>query len=476
MTAYRLFLLGVAVIALHVIDDSFLQPQRGTSAADHLVSGLVPLAAARARRLGLPAPARRPPGRARAGARRARARRERRGGALRGRRRRLHRASPRIPAGLLLLGLGVDHAVADAPHGTAGGSCAAPLLGVAGLLVFLFVVLPVGMAYVNVHVARAVVPAPHLGAPHENVTLTTSDGLKLQGLVRPVAQRRRGDRLPGPQGPAAAHADARPPRLRRAAASTAAARARARASSTSWGWGGERDLQGRDRVPAAPPRRRARPHRRARAVGRRRADDRGRRLHAGAEGRRVRGRRHALAVASCSTRPGAGEVDRSPRSRRSRPPRPPTFYNQAAAAEPDRPRREGRAAPAAAHVLRARPGRRDRAQPGLSPRGRRVRDAVGDPRRRPHRRHPRAAGGVRAARRRLLRRRAGASSRAAPSSTPRASCPRASATILVPWRMRSLEVWSKVTSTTSSGRRETHSSSRSLFQREGSPMPRSPVS
>ena len=34
---------ALAVMALHVIDDSFLQPANGTSAADHLVSGLVPL-------------------------------------------------------------------------------------------------------------------------------------------------------------------------------------------------------------------------------------------------------------------------------------------------------------------------------------------------------------------------------------------------------------------------------------------------
>jgi len=39
------FLIAVAVIALHVLDDSFVQPEPGTSAADHLVSGLVPLAA-----------------------------------------------------------------------------------------------------------------------------------------------------------------------------------------------------------------------------------------------------------------------------------------------------------------------------------------------------------------------------------------------------------------------------------------------
>ena len=40
-----LFLLAVAAIALQVIDDNFLQPQPGTSARDHLASGLVPLAA-----------------------------------------------------------------------------------------------------------------------------------------------------------------------------------------------------------------------------------------------------------------------------------------------------------------------------------------------------------------------------------------------------------------------------------------------
>ncbi len=39
-----LVLIAIAMIALHLIDDSFLQPQPGTSAGDHLVSGLVPLA------------------------------------------------------------------------------------------------------------------------------------------------------------------------------------------------------------------------------------------------------------------------------------------------------------------------------------------------------------------------------------------------------------------------------------------------
>src|SRR5207237_890145 len=36
---------AIAALALHVLDDNFVQPEAGTSAADHLVSGLVPLAA-----------------------------------------------------------------------------------------------------------------------------------------------------------------------------------------------------------------------------------------------------------------------------------------------------------------------------------------------------------------------------------------------------------------------------------------------
>ena len=40
----RIVVLGLAVVALHVVDDNYVQTQRGTSAGDHLASGLVPLA------------------------------------------------------------------------------------------------------------------------------------------------------------------------------------------------------------------------------------------------------------------------------------------------------------------------------------------------------------------------------------------------------------------------------------------------
>ena len=44
LTGIAVARVALGVIALHVADDNFLQPQPGTSAGDHLVSGLVPLA------------------------------------------------------------------------------------------------------------------------------------------------------------------------------------------------------------------------------------------------------------------------------------------------------------------------------------------------------------------------------------------------------------------------------------------------
>ena len=43
-TERGLFTSAVAVVGLHVADDNFLQPEPGTSPADHLPGGLVPLA------------------------------------------------------------------------------------------------------------------------------------------------------------------------------------------------------------------------------------------------------------------------------------------------------------------------------------------------------------------------------------------------------------------------------------------------
>src|SRR5580765_6960430 len=43
-TEHGVFVTALAVVGLHVADDSFLQPNPGVHASDHLAGGLVPLA------------------------------------------------------------------------------------------------------------------------------------------------------------------------------------------------------------------------------------------------------------------------------------------------------------------------------------------------------------------------------------------------------------------------------------------------
>ena len=152
-----LFLIAIALIALHVIDDSFVQPQPGTSAGDHLVSGLVPLALLALAAWAYP--------RLRGGRRGALALALGVLGLAAGGEA-IHYASTigasgddytgllAIPAGLLLLGLGVvtlwrTRRTDDSrPRRYMRRS----LLGAAGAVVFVYVVLPVGMSYVDTHV------------------------------------------------------------------------------------------------------------------------------------------------------------------------------------------------------------------------------------------------------------------------------------------------------------------------------------
>jgi hypothetical protein len=41
---------SLSIVGLHIVHDSFLQPEPGTSALDHLAGGLIPLAALVSRR------------------------------------------------------------------------------------------------------------------------------------------------------------------------------------------------------------------------------------------------------------------------------------------------------------------------------------------------------------------------------------------------------------------------------------------
>ena len=111
------------------------------------------------------------------------------------------------------------------------------------MLTFVFVVLPVGMEYVDTHTARAVVPA---GRPRRRRTrtsrFTTSDGLELHGWYVPSRNGAAVIAFPGRKGPQA------PARmLIRHGYGVLLFDRRGEGESdgdpNGWGWGGDRDLQ-----------------------------------------------------------------------------------------------------------------------------------------------------------------------------------------------------------------------------------------
>ena len=149
--------------------------------------------------------------------------------------------------------------------------------------------MPVSIGYFATHILRAVVPTPNLGAAHEDVSFTTSDGLRLRGLVHPLEQRRHRDRLPRPLRPAEAHAHAREARLRRPPLRPPR-RGRERGRSEHVRLGRRPRPARRDRRTSEPPRRRPRPDRRDRLLGRRRDADPRRGALGRVQGGRLRGR------------------------------------------------------------------------------------------------------------------------------------------------------------------------------------------
>ena len=181
---------AIAVMALHVIDDSFLQPASGTTFADHLVSGLVPLAALAAVAWAFP--------RLRPGAR-------------------ATTALVLAPFGIALgaeavyywreVGLSGDDytGLLAIPAGVAMLGVAAAtlwtsrrlddsrywryprrlLLAGAGVLGLFWIVSPLSASYGFTHITRAEVPVAKLGTVYEKVTLRTSDGLDLAGWYIP---------------------------------------------------------------------------------------------------------------------------------------------------------------------------------------------------------------------------------------------------------------------------------------------------
>jgi hypothetical protein len=189
-TESRLARLSLAVIALHVVDDSFLQPNAGVAASDHLVGGLALVTLIGLGAVVYP--------RLRAGARGATA----------------------LLAGFLGLLVGTEAAYYSVELGPSGDDYSGLLAVIAGLVLLgigaatlwrsrrrddrlwwrygrrvliaigVFVVanivlLPLAVAYVTTHAAGATVPTARLGSTYERAEFTTSDGLRLSGWYVP---------------------------------------------------------------------------------------------------------------------------------------------------------------------------------------------------------------------------------------------------------------------------------------------------
>lgn len=193
-----LFAVAVGVVALHLVDDNFLQPAPGTSPLDHLASGLVPISILAAIVWIYP--------RLVAGARAATAMIV---GAIA-----IALGTPGVYyvldgsasgdhyTGLLALLPGAALAVLLAPvtlwkSRRRGGSrrrrYLLRLLTIAtGTTVTLasiwFLVFPIGFAYIYTHTGRGPV-TPNLGVPLERISFPTSDGLQLAAFYVPSENR-----------------------------------------------------------------------------------------------------------------------------------------------------------------------------------------------------------------------------------------------------------------------------------------------
>ena len=200
------FRIALAVVAVHVVDDTLVQPPSGTPATDHLVSAAVPVALLALLAWAYP----------------------RLSGFARG--------AMALALGPIAIVTGVEAAYYSNAVGPSGDDFTGLLALVAGvvllglgavtlwrtrrtegtllwryprrvlvaagaLFAFQLLMLPLGVAYVTTHTARAVVPDNELGVAYENVSFKTSDGLRLEGWYVPSRNGAAVISFPGRKGP-----------------------------------------------------------------------------------------------------------------------------------------------------------------------------------------------------------------------------------------------------------------------------------
>ena len=182
---------GLVAVALHVLDDNFFQPPPGTSAGDHIVSGLVPLVVVCAVAAAYP--------RLRAGARAAFALFFGILGIVIGG---IEPAyyGPKVglsgddytgllalAGGVVLLGVGVVTLWRSRRRedGLVRRYGRRVILTLAGALVVAFVLFPLSLSYGFTHAARTTTESGDLGAPYRDVAFETTDGLRLKGWYVP---------------------------------------------------------------------------------------------------------------------------------------------------------------------------------------------------------------------------------------------------------------------------------------------------
>jgi hypothetical protein len=200
--------LSVAAIGIHIADDNFVQPEPGTSAADHLVSGLVPFALALAAGVAIVSVRFRPGARATfalllgvfgvvAGSEAAY---YAQAGALSGDD---YTGILSILGGFLLLGAGALMLWRTRrTDNRLWWRYLRRALTLAGSVLLVAIVLfPAALAYVVTHTAGSGVPAPNLGAKPENIAFMTSDRLRLEGWLVPSRNGATVIVFPGRSGP-----------------------------------------------------------------------------------------------------------------------------------------------------------------------------------------------------------------------------------------------------------------------------------